>query len=299
MIHIPFSKLSGSGNDFIIIDNREKIVDQAVSWISSDDLSEKDEDGEVLVKYDMRDFIKTICTRRKSVGADGVILIENDPKEQCDFAWRFYNSDSSIPAICGNGGRCAARFAFERGIADRKMSFRTLAGVINAEITGEKEVKLQLTPPAGYLPSVELEIEGVTYDMKFIDTGVPHVVVEVDIADDVDVENLGPNIRFHEHFAPEGTNVNFVQVSGPDSLVIRTYERGVEAETLACGTGSVAAAVTMAMAGRVSPPVRVITRSKEILTVHFSGGSEIPKEVYFEGAVSWICDGTLLPEAIL
>jgi diaminopimelate epimerase len=243
--------------------------------------------------------VRKVCRRALSVGADGVILIEHDSQGVCDFAWRFFNADGSEAEMCGNGGRCAARFAHARGIAKKEMTFRTLAGVIRAEITGERIVKLQLTPPHGYEPKVELNIDGRPLCVKFLDTGVPHAILEVEDVEQVDPAVLGPEIRYHKEFAPKGANANFVHVSGPDSLFIRTYERGVEGETLACGTGCVAAAITMALAGRVKPPVTLTTRSREKLTVHFKPGDAVPEEVYFEGAVKWVYDGTLLPESLL
>lgn len=281
MNEIRFSKLSGSGNDFILIDNREKIIDTD----------------------DCVTFVTKICQRALSVGADGVIFIENDPQNQCDFAWRFFNADGSEAKMCGNGGRCAARFAHFLGIAKKKMTFRTIAGVIHAEITGPREVKLQLTPPTDYNPSVPVNIDGVNFDIKFLDTGVPHGVIEIDNIAEVDIKTLGPKIRFHEKFAPNGANANFVQVENPNSIFIRTYERGVEGETLACGTGSVAAALTLALAGRVEPPVVVTTQSGEKLKVFFkieSGSTDaVPSEVYFQGEVTWVYDAVLLPEAYM
>ena len=274
---IPFAKLSGSGNDFILIDNRE-------GWVDAKQAAQ---------------FAQAVCRRALSVGADGLILIENDPAGAADFAWRFYNADGSMPDMCGNGGRCAARFAHQHGIAGANMSFVTGAGLIRAEITGDRTVKLQMTPPADYRPAVDLEWPGGARQAKVINTGVPHAVIEVKDVDAVDVKTEGPAVRNHPVFAPEGANANFVQVTGPDALLIRTYERGVEGETLACGTGAVAAAMTMALAGRVAPPVRLTTRSAEVLRVYFDVGDDLPQEVFFEGTVNWVYDGVLLPESLL
>ncbi len=278
MTAVKFSKLSGSGNDFILIDNREKIFD-------TDNCA---------------DFVSRVCKRALSVGADGVIFIENDPERTADFMWRFFNADGSQAAMCGNGGRCAARYAHWLGIAGEIMTFRTGAGIIRGEITGEKAVKLQLTEPKGYLPLVKLNIDDKWYEGKFLDTGVPHLVIEVDDIKKVDVKTLGSIIRFHDQFKPAGANANFVQASGAHSLFIRTYERGVEDETLACGTGAVAAAITMAKARRVKAPVMVTTQSGETLTVSFdlndNDDSNIPKRVFFEGDVTWVYDGVLKKE---
>lgn len=271
---IPFSKLSGSGNDFILIDNRDRLVDPD----------------------DCLDFVVGVCRRAISVGADGVILIQDDPQGECDFTWRFFNADGSEAQMCGNGGRCAALFAHDRKLAGEKMSFRTLAGVIRAEITGPRTTKLQLTVPNGYIPKIKLDInDGI--ELAFIDTGVPHTIIEVRDAEAIDVQKQGSKIRYHDRFLPQGANANFVQVTGDDSLIIRTYERGCEGETLACGTGAVAAAITMALKGAVRPPVKLTTRSGEILTVHFESGSKPPKEVFFEGAIRWVYDGRLFADS--
>ncbi len=258
-----FSKLSGSGNDFIIIDNMSLEID-------SDDF---------------RKIVPKICRRAVSVGADGVIILE--PSERVDFRWRFFNSDGSEAEMCGNGGRCAARFAYERGIAPRRMVFETLAGLIRAEVAGRR-VKVQLTPPFGWR---EGRLEDLGVDYHFVNTGVPHVVVLVGDVESVDVEALGRRIRFHEEFAPAGANVNFASLSG-DHLVIRTYERGVEAETLACGTGATACALVAARKGLVSPPVRVKTRGGEELVVHVEN-----ENVFLEGLTRWVYDGLLKEEA--
>jgi diaminopimelate epimerase len=274
---IPFSKLSGSGNDFVLIDNRERLIDTS----------------------DCVDFVQAICRRRLSVGADGVIFVEPDPKGEVDFAWHYFNSDGSEGEMCGNGGRCVGRFAFEKGIVKTKvMRFRTIAGIIQAQVTGTRTVRLQMTPPFGYKPQVELDAKGSYNHAAYIDTGVPHAVIEVDDAENVNVQTEGRAIRQDAAFSPSGANADFVQITGEQSMLIRTYERGVEAETLACGTGCVAGAITMALAGRVAPPVTLTARSGEKLVVDFKPGENIPSEVFFEGAVSWIYDGELLPESL-
>ncbi len=261
---LPFSKLSGSGNDFIIIDNMD-------GKINADEFKSR-------VPY--------ICRRALSVGADGVIIIE--PSESVHFKWRFFNSDGSEAEMCGNGGRCAARFAYEKGIAPRQMSFETLAGIIKAEVSG-RLVKVQLTKPFGWLMDAVLEDLGVSY--CFVNTGVPHVVLFVDDIETIDVEGLGRKIRFHRAFAPAGTNVNFAAVSN-DRLYIRTYERGVEAETLACGTGATACALVAMRKGLLSSPVEVVTRGGEVLKVYSEGG-----DVFLEGGTRWVYDGVMKEEA--
>ncbi len=263
----PFSKLTGSGNDFILVDNM---------------------DGSVDVES-FREKIPKICARARSVGADGVIFLE--PSSRVHFRWRFFNADGSEAEMCGNGGRCAARFAYEKGIAPAEMAFETLAGVIKAKVIKGGEVKVQLTSPRDWRLKERLTLLGEDLEYSFVNTGVPHVVVFVDHLDEVDVKGMGKQIRFHPLFSPAGTNVNFVQVLGRGRLAIRTYERGVEDETLACGTGATAAALIY-MGKEGEGRVEVLTRSGETLVVERRG-----EDVYLQGGTRWIYDGQLKSEA--
>jgi diaminopimelate epimerase len=268
---IPFSKLNGSGNDFLLIDNR----------------------GGVMRGIDLPAFVRKVCDRSRSVGADGVIFIEKSRK--ADFRWRFHNADGSRAEMCGNGGRCAARFAVERKISGSVLGFETDAGLIRAEVKG-RAVKLQMTRPHGLALSKSLTLGGRKMAYSFINTGVPHVVLFVPDLEKIDLAWTGRGIRTHRVFAPRGTNVNFVRVRD-GKVWIRTYERGVEGETLACGTGAVAAGILSAAHGYVRPPVSVRTRGGEVLTIHFDPGKEDFGEVYLEGGTSWSCDGVILGEA--
>jgi len=245
---IHFFKMTGSGNDFILIDNRTRKLNAGGS----------------------RDLVRLACRRKLSVGADGFIFIENDP--EVDFKWQFFNSDGSEAEMCGNGARCAARFAYLQGIVNKtRIAFRTLAGVIDAEITGEK-VKIQVSPPQGLQINLPVEVDGKIFDLCFINTGVPHVVCllkDEKELEEVDVFRWGSALRHHQRFQPAGSNVNFAVVQDAHRVAVRTYERGVEAETLACGTGSVASALAAAALKEVTSPVEVKTRSGEILTISF------------------------------
>jgi len=274
MKKIPFFKMNGSGNDFIIINNRKNIIESTIDM-------------------PVEDFVRKVCSRRESIGADGLILIEKD--ENYDFRWRFFNNDGSEVEMCGNGSRCAARFAFLNGIVPLKMKFLTLAGVIEAEITGINTVKVQLTKPKNY--KEELTLEGIDLPASFIDTGVPHVVYFVKNVDEVNVREVGAKTRYHEYFKEEGTNANFAEVVNRNTIKIRTYERGVEDETLACGTGSTAAAVIGVLKGICDSPVAVITRSGKILKVYvYRTGEEIDR-VYLEGDAMLTYIGTMIDEA--
>ena len=176
-----------------------------------------------------------------------MILIENDP--EVDFKWRFFNADASEAEMCGNGARCAARFASLTGIVQKpRMAFRTLAGIIKAELLGDR-VKVQMTPPHSLKLDLNLEAEGRSFHVDFINTGVPHAVcfaADENELESADILRWGHALRFHPHFQPAGTNVNFVYVQDSSHMVVRTYERGVEGETLACGTGCIASGLICA-----------------------------------------------------
>ncbi|MEE9912939.1 MAG: diaminopimelate epimerase [Deltaproteobacteria bacterium] len=269
---ISFCKMSGSGNDFIIIDNR--------------DLS--------LTIVDVPDFVRRVCRRKVSVGADGLLLIV--PSSRADFKWRFFNSDGSLAEMCGNAARCVARWAYINGVTGPKLSFETLAGIIDAEVTGES-VKVRLTDPSLLKQNVSLVLEGGECGLDVIDTGVPHAVCFVGSVEDADVVAAGRQIRHHDYFRPKGTNANFASVADPHRMKVRTYERGVEDETLACGTGVVASVLAAAGRNRVLSPVDVMVQSGEILRVYFSRQDGVFAEIYLEGKVKIVYQGMLFEEA--
>jgi diaminopimelate epimerase len=243
-VTLQFSKMSGAGNDFIVIDDRGNSV------------------GE-----DARELAKQLCRRRLSVGADGLILVI--PSSRCDFRMRYFNADGSEADMCGNGGRCVARFARERDIAGDEMRFESRSGIHEASIVDDTDVRLAMTDPRALLLSFELGVKGEQLVVHRVNTGVPHAVLEVENLKQYPVVDVGRAIREHRRFVPEGTNADFVEVTGARSIALRTYERGVEDETLACGTGAVASAVAMAALGKVEPPVSVETRAGFVLVVDF------------------------------
>ncbi len=272
MTSIPFYKMSGCGNDFIIVDNRDNRVDLA----------------------DNADFIPKVCRRAMSVGADGFILIEDSA--DADFRWRFYNADGSVAEMCGNGARCVARFAFLNGIAGSEMRFETDAGVVSASVQ-ESLVKLKMTDPVDLKTDWSLPMSTGLLQLSSVNTGVPHVVATVDDIDGVDVVSLGREIRYHDAFAPAGTNANFVSMLSDNMLAIRTYERGVEGETLACGTGAVAGAIVTAVTRNLPSPIALKTRSGGYLTIHFKHEAGRFSHVYLEGDARLIYTGDLSEDA--
>jgi diaminopimelate epimerase len=277
---IPFVKMSGTGNDFILIDHRQPLIEPE----------------------SMSAFSSAVCRRKFSVGADGLILIENS--EQADFRWRFFNADGSVAEMCGNGARCAARFAFIQGIAPAKMRFETLAGLIEAEVSG-KEVAVKMTEPRDLRLHQIITVNNAPFTLHSLNTGVPHAVVFVENIEETDVCGLGRAVRYHEAFQPAGSNVNFVQKRG-DAFKVRTYERGVEDETLACGTGSAASAIIAALLGQAASPVEIITSGNDRLTILFSlpehkagGTAPIVYNVFLKGPAHAVYQGKLTAEALL
>jgi diaminopimelate epimerase len=269
---IPFMKMSGSGNDFILIDHREPI----------------------LVEDKMKDFARKVCQRRVSVGADGLVLVERS--ERADIRWRFFNADGSEAEMCGNAGRCLARFAYLKGITGPSLTFETIAGILSAQVDG-KRVKLEMTKPFGLKLDETILVEGKKQTLSSINTGVPHAVIFLDDIEGIDVVRVGRAIRYHPHFAPAGTNANFVRLENQSQLSIRTYERGVEDETLACGTGVVASALVAAFKGLVKSPVSVKTRGGETLNVYFEIEAGEIKRVFFEGDVHIVYEAEMWEEA--
>ena len=240
---IDFTKMHGAGNDFIVVDDRalDFPIDDAT-------------------------FIEQICARRTGIGSDGILLIQ--PSETHDLKMRFINPDGNEVEMCGNGARCFARRAFDLGAAPEAMAIETVAGTVRAEILGD-QIRLTLTDPVDW--RTELDV-GLAQSVDFVNTGVPHVVARVDDLKNLDLPASGSMIRYHELFAPDGTNANFIKVESDGTLSIRTYERGVEAETLACGTGATAAAVIAARQGWVELPVAVHCAGGYDLTIDSGAG---------------------------
>ncbi len=272
---LEFYKMSGHGNDFILVDNREKKV--------PDDA--------------MVAMAKAACRRRLSIGADGMIFIEHGPPG-VDFAWRFFNSDGSEAEMCGNGSRCAARFAYIKEIAPAQMKFMTLAGIIQAEVKADS-IKVELTPVKNPQLDFTLDLNGQKVTLSSLNTGVPHGVIFVDDIEAAPVKELGRALRFHPHFGPEGTNVNFTQVLDRNHLSNRTYERGVEDETLACGTGCIAAGLAAALHGWTDSPVHIMTRGGEELVIYYTQTENGFEKIFLEGPVKIVAYGRLGPDALI
>lgn len=264
---IEFYKMVASGNDFVVIDNRRKIISDPIRWT------------------------REVCRPHRGVGADGVLLIEASKK--ADYKLRILNPDGSEAEACGNGFRCVALLGYEKLGFPKRQHFETLSGVVEGEIKNGCRVRVRLMDPTEFRDQEQIEVGGRKLHYYFIRTGVPHVVIFVEGLSKIPVFEIGKAIRFHSTFQPAGTNVNFVEVKGTHAIEVRTYERGVEEETLACGTGSTASAIVSTRAGYIEPPVRVKTQGGEILTVDFVRKGDAIQKVYLEGEAKFVFEGRL------
>jgi diaminopimelate epimerase len=265
---IPFYKMVASGNDFVVVDNRRGIVKDAVA------------------------FTRGICRPHLGAGADGVLLFENS--KTANFKMRILNSDGSEAAACGNGFRCIALYAYDILKYSSRMNFESGSGQIEAEVKQEGQIKVQLIKPRIFEMDGVVEVRKQKIRFAFLDTGVPHTVIFTEDLEKVDVFEIGKAIRHHTHFQPFGTNVNFVEVRGKKEIAVRTYERGVENETLACGTGSVASAVISVLTERVESPVNVMTRSGEKLRIEMQKKEKEIAKVFLEGNAQFVYKGEYL-----
>ena len=285
---IPFAKMSGSGNDFIVIDNRDAALPAAT----------------------VAAFTRAVCRRGLALGADGVVLIERPSADAppADFRWRYLNADGSEGELCGNGAMCGARFAVLRGITPRRCVFQTPSGLVAAEVSADPAdplVRIAIADPGPVLPAVAVAVEGRRLAPRPILVGVPHaveIVPDLDgFAGDAEFVRIGRAVRHDPAFAPAGTNFDLIAVLDRETLRMRTYERGVEDETLACGTGAVAGAVVATDLGLVAPPVTVVTRSGLLLRVEFSwdGARGRATDVRLAGQARIVAAGEVWPEALI
>lgn len=238
---IKFTKMHGAGNDFVLIDDR---------------------DGRVPLEDHF--LMASIAGRRTGIGCEGVILIQNSDK--ADFRMRFLNPDGTEVEMCGNGARCAAAFAHSIGAVGKALTMETMCGLIDVELL-EQAVRVWMPEPSKRNYGIELSLNDEAVTGHFINVGVPHFVVQTPNLGNMDVYGLGKALRLHPAFAPDGANVDFVTLRAPNRMIMRTYERGVEAESGACGTGAVACAVVAVEAAKFTLPATVKTFSGYELVV--------------------------------
>jgi diaminopimelate epimerase len=267
MLKLAFTKMNGAGNDFVMLDNRA---------------------GDVQLGADQ---IARLCDRHRGIGADGVLVLE-PAANGADFRMRYYNADGGEAEMCGNGARCFARFADRVAGAREKVSFETPAGVIAAALEGES-VTLQMSEPKDMRLDVRISALGQDIHCHYVDSGVPHVVIPVNDISQANVHELGSAVRHHSDFAPRGANVNFLERRGDREIAIRTYERGVEDETLACGTGVVASAILFAATENVDSPVVVGVRGGDEMSVGFRREADRFIDVTLTGPADFVFEGTV------
>lgn len=265
---LDFVKMNGAGNDFILLDNRS---------------------GNIKLTTEQ---VVRLCDRHRGIGADGLFLLVPNTTGKADWSWDFYNSDGSVADMCGNGARCFARFVQSVTGVKEQTSFETGAGVISARFHGAR-VTVNLTPPQNLRLGEVVKVAGDNLMVHSINTGVPHAVIFVPDADKAMVQQLGSEIRYHEHFKPKGTNVNFAQVIGPNHIRVRTYERGVEGETLACGTGVSAAALVSSRVHKFTSPVKVQVQGGDTLEVSWANQEDGFSDVQLNGPADFVFRGTV------
>jgi diaminopimelate epimerase len=279
---VPFAKMNGSGNDFIVIDNRAGVVDADV----------------------LPEFTRAVCRRGLGEGADGVVTIEMPAAGSgVDFRWRYINADGTDGEMCGNGAMCGARFAVRQRIAPASCRFETPSGVVTADVEDAERapgVRLAMVDVLPIRPGLILDDSPKVTVFDYVRVGVPHVVA---VAPDVDTfadagtfATWGRAIRQHPDLAPDGANVNLIHRIAPDTIRMRTYERGVEAETLACGTGAVASALVAVSRGLVHQPVTVVTSSTRPLTVSWTADGDTVRDIRLAGEARFVAWGVLDPE---
>jgi len=266
LISLSFTKATGAGNDFVIID-----------------------EFEVPLEVDPGLVARALCDRHFGIGADGLLLIRPHAGEA--FEMRYFNADGSSGGMCGNGGRCAARYAHERGLASGTLRFQALDYVYRAEVAGES-IRLSMKDPRIVNADLVLQSGDALYRGHLLDTGAPHLVVFSEHLDALDVVTVGRALRHHPDLAPKGANINFVAVGSDGVMTLRTYERGVEDETLACGTGSVASATAGVLFGGLDSPVAVRVRSGELLTVQLKRERDCVSAVILEGPARLLYTGS-------
>jgi len=271
---LHFFKMNGAGNDFIVVDNRDLSL-----------TSELD-----------ADTIAALCDRNRGIGADGLLAVE-PAREGADFRFRYYNADGGEAEMCGNGARCFGRFTAHLGERVRKrVTFETMAGILAAEMIDDN-VRIAMSTPKDLKLNTGASVPGLDAPLHFVNTGVPHVVAFLEspqALDAFDVFNNGAAIRHHQAFAPAGANANFVAVLEPGHISIRTFERGVEDETLACGTGMVACALIHHLLSGAPSPVKVDVEGGDTLEIGFENrGDASFQNVTLTGPADFVFEGEI------
>lgn len=264
---LHFSKYAGCGNDFILFDNRNQTFPS-----------------------ENRALISRLCHRHKGIGADGVILLENSQK--ADFRMRIFNSDGGEAEMCGNGIRCLLMFIHELGGKGSSYKIETFHRILPISFN-KGNIQVEMSDPTDVRWDLKMAIDNQNFLMHHLDTGVPHAITFVDDINSFDIQTIGPKVRFHPEFAPKGANFNIASVDEKGDVSVRTYERGVEMETQACGTGATASAIAAAKAFGLNSPVVVHTKSGEALEIGLEFNNGIPTNVTMTGPATFIFSGAM------
>ncbi len=270
MIEINFTKMNGAGNDFVVINNF---------------------DGTLNV--DLPSLAQAACTKGFGIGADGILFMQKS--SQADFEMYYLNSDGSEGGMCGNGGRCIARFAFLNGICKPQMNFVAHGHNYSAEVFDANKVKLHFPAPEEIIASKKISVDGKTLDVTYVHPNTDHTILTngVENVDAADLITLARKIRYNFDMFPNGTNVNLIEKRGNDKIRMRTYERGVENETLACGTGAVASAIAASLRYDMHSPIEIVTTSKETLVVSFEKDKGKFSNIILEGSARVVFQGKI------
>lgn len=268
---LHFTKMVASGNDFVVIERSKAQVQEKR----------------------LKQLAQFLCNRKFGIGADGLLFLGQSQK--ADIRMRIFNADGSEAQMCGNGARCTAyylRLKKLRRYTGKSITIETAAGIIKSLVNGNN-VKIKLTDPKGINLDVPIIVNSRKIRVNFINTGVPHVVIFSQGLDKINVADIAPFIRYHKRFAPKGANVNFIEALDDNSFKIRTYERGVEDETLACGTGSVASALIFSLKNNIRDTISVHTKSGEVLKVYFNRDASCFSDVWLQGKAGIVFQGSI------
>lgn len=277
---MDFYKMQGTGNDFIIINNMKLNISV----------------------YKLPSIAKKLCQRKLSMGADGLMVVDF-PEGEADFKMRFYNRDGSVGEMCGNGARCISRYAYVNNISGKKMTFETGAGIVESEVMEGRLVKVLLNKPEVIKLDSDIEIDGIKYECSYIELGnpgLPHAVVKYDLqqADEGKLFDIGRRIRHYEGF-PKGANVNFFEVLNNNSASLKTYERGVEDFTLACGTGSASTAVALMLKGYLTGDRAKIIADGGELFVEVERTNDNIDKLWLIGSTNIVATGEVKDEDLI
>ena len=278
---MEFWKMNGAGNDFIVVDDRQDAIPDE-KW---------------------PEIIRTLCERHMSIGADGFMVVKN-PTYGGDYKMLFFNSDGSMGEMCGNGARCICRYGYENGLAGEVQKVETTAGLVTGWRVDRQLYRIRLNDPCHLRLDGTAEVDGATYDCAYVelgDPGIPHAAVPMKDLKDFDTQTLfrlGRKLRFYKDF-PKGANVNFYEIIGPDHVYERTYERGVEDFTYACGTGTGSVVTVLTLLGKVSGKnVRVdMTGGTLYIDVERDGNGHVT-DLFLTGPTNIVCKGEITDEAL-